>query len=748
MRQIRLGVVALCVLSSQTIAGTFSDEYFATGPDGPVNCVERWQGGVVIAGSFKHIGKTTAHVIARRVGDTAWEQLGSTLPLDALLDLCVHDGVLYVIGQVTMGGQSVWRLDGDTWTQVGGGVSGHKLASYGGDLYAGPARWTGTTWENVLQTDGWINDFAEIDGRLVLGGSFTSAGGLPIQFVAAWDGHQVSDAFPGQARSVTELEVFHGELYAARNAYMSSLTCLVQTWNGEAWVDQPSLRMNDFTRRVTFMRVEGDRLLVGYRNHEIIIRDYESSLRSWDGQTLTTIYHEWSEHTLHGALPDGDRWLIAGDFVRPGTSPCWNLAYFTGGSLTPVAEIGHGASGDVLTLAADANTLVVGGSFGAISGIWSPGAAFLADGVWSASAMGGLYDLDWQGDRLLALRSDAPYIPSIRYAFCQDGQWHQPWLFMDFGDYATSIAGFQDRVFVASGPTIYEIVSDVFALPHASVPAGQVAVLERVGDILVAAGEFTEIDGVAARNVAFTDGETWFPLGAGLPDEVCCVGVWQSHLVAVSRAVFESATVSMFDGSQWQTIGEITGSHTWFYALQEFDGRLYVGGRFAAVDGIPAMNLAAWDGAQWHGVISTMEPWYSSINALADHDGALWIGGSFAKIDGVIDYNLACYRTGATAAPDSPPAAAALTVTAAPNPFNPRTMLLFSLPTDARVEIAFFDVKGRRVATLLDEVLEAGAHEVPWTAADDGGRALPSGIYLARVRTDGQVATARISLVR
>ena len=332
----------------------------------------------------------------------------------------MHDGALHVVGQVTMGGKSVWRLDGEIWTRLGNGVSGQKLTSYCGNLYAGPERWNGTGWENVLQTDGWINDFTELAGLLVFGGSFTTAGGLPIHHVAAWDGHQVIDAFPGQARSVTELEVFRGELHAARYAYMSSQTCLVQTWNGDAWVDQPSLRLNDYTRTVTFMRVVDDRLLVGYRNHDIIIRDSEASLRSWDGQALSIIHHEWSTSTLSAALDDGDRWLIGGDFVSAGVSACWDLAYAAGGALAPVAEIGSGANDDVYALAANATTLAVSGSFRAIGGSWSPGAAFLADGVWSASAMSGLYDLDWQGDRLLALYSDFSTL-NDQYAYYQDG---------------------------------------------------------------------------------------------------------------------------------------------------------------------------------------------------------------------------------------------------------------------------------------------------------------------------------------
>ena len=68
---------------------------------------------------------------------------------------------------------------------------------------------------------------------------------------------------------------------------------------------------------------------------------------------------------------------------------------------------------------------------------------------------------------------------------------------------------------------------------------------------------------------------------------------------------------------------------------------------------------------------------------------------------------------------------------ASPNPFNPRTTLRFELPTGVhRAELSLFDVRGRRVRTLLDgEAPERG--EVVWDGRDDGGSEVASGSYFA-----------------
>ena len=65
-----------------------------------------------------------------------------------------------------------------------------------------------------------------------------------------------------------------------------------------------------------------------------------------------------------------------------------------------------------------------------------------------------------------------------------------------------------------------------------------------------------------------------------------------------------------------------------------------------------------------------------------------------------------------------------------PNPFNPQTTISFGLPESGQVRLTVHDLTGRLVATLVDGVVAAGAHEVGFRAGD-----LPSGAYLYRLQT-------------
>jgi hypothetical protein len=74
----------------------------------------------------------------------------------------------------------------------------------------------------------------------------------------------------------------------------------------------------------------------------------------------------------------------------------------------------------------------------------------------------------------------------------------------------------------------------------------------------------------------------------------------------------------------------------------------------------------------------------------------------------------------------------------APNPFRTGTSISYSLPLESRVRVRVFDVTGRHVATLVDEVQASGAHAT--TFALDG-RA--SGVYFVRVETGERTFTTK-----
>ncbi len=83
-----------------------------------------------------------------------------------------------------------------------------------------------------------------------------------------------------------------------------------------------------------------------------------------------------------------------------------------------------------------------------------------------------------------------------------------------------------------------------------------------------------------------------------------------------------------------------------------------------------------------------------------------------------------------------------------PNPFNPATTIRYSAPSEGHVRLDVMDVLGRRVATLVDETMTAGHHEVVWNGLNEGGASVASGVYFARLQTSGAVMTQRMLLMK
>ena len=62
--------------------------------------------------------------------------------------------------------------------------------------------------------------------------------------------------------------------------------------------------------------------------------------------------------------------------------------------------------------------------------------------------------------------------------------------------------------------------------------------------------------------------------------------------------------------------------------------------------------------------------------------------------------------------------------------------------------IDVFNIRGRRVRTLLQQSLPAGDHAVVWDGTSTDGRAVASGIYLARLQAGTEVRIRKMTLVR
>ena len=78
-----------------------------------------------------------------------------------------------------------------------------------------------------------------------------------------------------------------------------------------------------------------------------------------------------------------------------------------------------------------------------------------------------------------------------------------------------------------------------------------------------------------------------------------------------------------------------------------------------------------------------------------------------------------------------------------PNPFNPSTTINYSIPNASRVTLTVYDVTGRQVATLVDEVKEAGNYSHNFNASG-----LASGVYYYKVVAGKFTESRKMLLVK
>lgn len=78
-----------------------------------------------------------------------------------------------------------------------------------------------------------------------------------------------------------------------------------------------------------------------------------------------------------------------------------------------------------------------------------------------------------------------------------------------------------------------------------------------------------------------------------------------------------------------------------------------------------------------------------------------------------------------------------------PNPFNPTTNINFMLHQTGHARLSVYDMTGREVAVLADQVLSSGTYEYTFDATG-----LTSGVYVYRLAFDGQVANGRLTLIK
>jgi len=192
---------------------------------------------------------------------------------------------------------------------------------------------------------------------------------------------------------------------------------------------------------------------------------------------------------------------------------------------------------------------------------------------------------------------------------------------------------------------------------------------------LYAAGQFTTADGNPINRIAKWGGAAWQPLGSGISNPsdfgILALAVFDDdgegpNLPALyAGGGFTSAggvpanNIARWDGASWSALG--SGTNNWVLSLTVWDDdgpgphlpALYAGGYFTTAGGVPASRIAKWNGSTWSAVgTGTATPGHVYSMFVWDDDDtgphlpALYLAGYFATAGGVSAKNVAKWDGG------------------------------------------------------------------------------------------------------
>jgi hypothetical protein len=627
------------------------------GVNGPVNAIAIRGNEVYVGGTFTLAGGLSANRVAKWDG-TNWSGLGSGIGSTSVDALAVSgSGVLYAAGDfISAGGvdaTNVAKWDGAHWSALGSGVSdvyqayASALAVMGNDLFVGGyfteaggasadnlAKWNGTTWSAV---GGGVDDpnypaqvsaLAVSGTNLYVGGAFSTVGRVTASNIARWDGTTWSALGNGVGRfygdvPVTALAVSTNHLFVG-GSFVSAggvtATNLAE-WDGVTWAEVgggASGKVNALAANAANVYVGGS---FSVSNGALAFAMSQWNTAQWsavssgDGQGLSGASDNVGALAVSGSVV-----FAGGVFTSAGGIQARNIARWDGAEWSPV---GGGVNGTVFALGTGGSDLFVGGKFTAAGGVAASNVAKW-DGVnWTAlgSGLNGtVYALTVSGNQLYA-----------GGAFTNAG-----------GVSASNVARWSGTNWSALGSGVN----------------GTVYALSVSGSNLFVGGRFSVAGGLVASNVAGWNGGSWSALGSGVggvvygsarirPPPVSALLVNGNDLFVGGDFAFAGAAaatnIARWDGTNWSALGQGLLGVAGLYpppavrALAMEDplnsqlstiNHLFVGGTFIKAGGLPANNLAQWDGSQWTVVgegINSPPP----VAALAMKGGEVYVGGTY-----------------------------------------------------------------------------------------------------------------------
>jgi hypothetical protein len=594
---------------------------------------------LIAAGTFTQAGGQPANFIAKWNGQ-AWSTLGQGLNASVGALAVYDDGsgagpALIVGGGFTAAGgvpaNRVARWQGQTWSALGAGVN-----DYVNDLEV-------------------FDDGSGVGSALYVAGLFTSAGGAPASRIARWDGLAWSPLGNGFNDRVLDLNV-HDDgsgpaLYAAGDFVKSGTLTLarVAKWNGQTWsalgqAAGQSIPGVNSTAKVLMSHDDGSgfgpALFVGgtmvQAGNKAVGR-----IARWDGQDWSHLAPGGFGPLLGGGSPSVEsltsavvggsgppKLYIGGSYAVTGPLSGESLASWDGQTLTPLLPIND----LVVANTGSFKTLIQhddGSSFGP---------ALYAGGSFAGSTAS--YCARWNGQVWSSLAGSFN-LPVFTSTVHDDGSGQGPDLYV--GGMLTVAGGGVPAVGVARwdgqawSPVGLGVFGPVYALKSFAASPGSIPDLY-AGGLTVFAG------GVTVSYITKWDGQNWSDVGGGVNGTVYSIEVYDDHSGS-GPALYVGGNFSMaggipaagiakWDGQSWSALG--AGIPDTVIDLEVFnDGsgpypQLYAVGFFSVAGGVASQGIAKWNGQTWSPLGVGLP---AGANVMEVHDDgsgpALFVGGNF-----------------------------------------------------------------------------------------------------------------------
>lgn len=579
---------------------------------------------LVIGGSFSSAGGTSANNVASWTG-SSWRALGAGLN-GSVVALARRTsgpgffagGEFQASGSVPLGRVALW--DGQAWVDVGGGVMGARVTSLATQTVAGVE-------------------------HLIVGGDFSSAGGVAANNIARWDGQSWSAFGAGLGGGVSSLAIFDdgsGEaLYAGSGIGFFSVSppSSVAKWNGSQWVSVGSLGLAGGVSELVVLDDGSGPVLFACGALSAPSSGGAHGIARWDGVNWSGVGGGVAP-TLSSfvstacAFDDGSgsQFFIGGRFDRAGSALTNNLARSRNGAFEPISPGFTRAVGAAHSIES-----------GPAAGLYFGGGAMAPGGI----ALGSLARWDGQawsnvGGALTGSVIDlGSFHPAIHEELIAVGTFTLPG-----ATNPSRVARWDGAVWVDMTAGLNNTVYRV-----ASRGAG-------AGAQLFVSGPFNQASSGLVFNLARWTGASWAQVGSGL-------GGWPRGLAFFDSgagpelyasgdfSVVGSPTVryiARWDGTAWNSVGG--GTDLPANALVTHDDgsgpALYVGGRFNVAGNILAPGIAKWDGAQWHALgVGISGPVNALASAAGGADCGLYAAGNFQIAGGQPARRLARWSNGA-----------------------------------------------------------------------------------------------------